>query len=322
MYTVRPATPADLEATVELIARLQADPAHLIAFHGETSEEVAEELAALRPDWVSGAVVAVDRNGRLRGVLSVEVDDEQHRAYLHGPFVDVPANHPAAGQLWRATADALFDRADQLPRMAAATALDLFAHRQNRLLADFAARHDIAVDKAMRLFTLTDAELRGLLVRPVDAAVPDDRIRLMPADAEVRAAVARLHDRCFPDAPTPGHRLVADDSAHTVVILGDDDTGFLGYAAGYNQAEEHYVDVVGVDPVARSRHAGRLLVRRLLVELATRAGARNRAATLIRLGNDASERMFASLGFTLRTELVSYRKTGHRPAAALTVTQP
>lgn len=314
MYTVRPATPADLDVVIELIARLQADPAHLIAFHGESAEEVAEELAGLRPDWVSGAVVAADGTGRLRGVLSVEVDDELHRAYLYGPYVDVPANHPAAGQLWQATADALFDRADRLSRMAGVTKLDLFGHRRNRLLADFAARHDVAVDKSMRQFALSGADLRALLVRPADRAPADDRIRLMSADAEVRAAVARLHDRCFPTAPTPGHRLVAGDSPHLVVVLGDSASGVLGYAAGLTQAEEYYVDMVGVDPAVRSLGAGRQLVRRLLVELATRTGARNRAAAVVRLGNDASERMFAALGFTLHTELVSYRKTDHRPA--------
>jgi len=325
MYDVRPATPADLEDAIELIARLQADPAHLIAYHGDTAEEVAEELAGLRPDWASGAAVALDRHGRPRGVLSVEADPEQHRAYLYGPYVDVPANHPAAGQLWQATADALFDLAAGLPRMAGVTRLDLFGHRENRLLADFAARHDVTSHSTTRLFTLTDAELRALLVRAADEAPPaGDRVSPLPADPAVRTAVSRLHDRCFPNAPTSGDQLVAAGSEHTVVVLrgGEDGAGgLLGYAAGYTQAEEYYVDVVGVDPGYRSLGAGRLLVRRLLAELAARSGARNRAAAIIRLGNDASERMFTALGFSLALELVSYSKTDYRPAAA-PLTQP
>ncbi|MGH3879532.1 MAG: GNAT family N-acetyltransferase [Actinophytocola sp.] len=325
MYDVRPATPADLEEAIELIARLQADPAHLIAYHGDTADEVAEELAALRPDWASGAAVALDRHGRPRGVLSVEADPEQHRAYLYGPYVDVPANHPAAGQLWQATADALFDLAARLPRMAGVTRLDLFGHRENRLLADFAARHDVTSHSTTRLFTATDAELRALLVRAADEAPPAaDRVSPLPADPAVRTAVARLHDRCFPNAPTSGGQLVAAGSEYTVVVLrgGEDGAGgLLGYAAGYAQAEEYYVDVVGVDPGYRSLGAGRLLVRRLLAELAAGAGARNRAAAIIRLGNDASERMFTALGFSLAMELVSYSKTDYRPAAA-PLTQP
>ncbi|HEY7594810.1 MAG TPA: GNAT family N-acetyltransferase [Actinophytocola sp.] len=318
MYDVRPATPADLADVIGLITRLQADPAHLIAFHGDTAQEVAEELAGLRPDWASGAVVATDRHGRLRGVLSVEADSEQHRAYLYGPYVDVPANHPAASQLWQATADALLDLAAGLPRMAGVTRLDLFGHRQNRLLADFAARHDVPAGDTTRLFTIEDAALRGLLVRAADDVPPaEDRVCVLPPDPGVRAAVAALHDRCFPHAPTPGHRLVADGAEHTVVVLLGD-SGVIGYAGGYAQVEEYYVDVVGVDPRCRSLGAGRLLVRRLLAELARRAGARVRAAALIRLGNDASERMFTALGFELALELVNYTKTDYRP----NLTQP
>lgn len=318
MYDVRPATPADLEDVIALIARLQTDPAHLIAFHGDSADEVAEELTGLRPDWASGAVVALDRNDRLRGVLSIEADDEQHRAYLYGPYVDVPANHPAANQLWQATADALLDRAARLPRMAGVTRLELFGHRKNRLLADFAARHDVLAHTTTRLFSLSGDGLRTLLVRAADAVPPaEDRICLLPADPAVRDAVARLHDRCFPHAPTSGRQLVADGAEHTVVVLVGD-AGVLGYAGGYAQAEEYYVDVVGVDPACRSLGAGRLLVRRLLAELARAAGARNRAAALIRLGNDASERMFTALGFELVLELVSYSKSDYVPA----VTQP
>lgn len=318
MYDVRPATPADLDDVVALITRLQADPAHLIAFHGDTDEEITEELARLHPDWASGAAVATDRNGRLRAVLSVEADNEQHRAYLYGPFVDVPANHPAAGQLWQATADALLDLAAGLPRMAGVTRLDMFGHRRNRLLADFAARHDAQSGTTTRLLTLRDADLRALLVRAADHALPaDDRLSLLPADPAVRAAVVRLHDRLFPNAPTSGRQLVADDSEHTVVVLRgnrDGAAGVLGYAAGFPQAAEYYVDHVGVDPTYRSLGAGRLLVRRLLVELAEQAGARNRAAACVRLGNDASERMLTALGFTIALELVNYTKTEFRPA--------
>ncbi len=314
MYDVRTATAADLDAVIALVARLQQDPAHQIGFHGETEDEVAEELAELAPEWAGNAVVAVDGNGRLRGVLSVEVDQEQRRAYLYGPYVDVPANHPAAGQLWQATADAMYAHALTGPPLAGVVGIELFGHRTNRLLADFAARHDAPAQMTTRCFFLSGAPLRSLLVRGADP-VKDDRVTPLPSDVAVREAVVALHDRCFPNAPTNGRQLVSGDR-HTVVVLSKDGR-LLGYAGGYAQAEEYYVDVVGVDPQARSCGVGRTLVRRLLAELARAGGPRNRAAALIRVGNDASERMFAKLGFELHSELVSYRAdvaSVHRPA--------
>ncbi len=316
MYDVRTATVSDLDDVIELVARLQPEPAHHIAFHGETLDEIAEELGALEPDWASGAAVAVDSNGRLRGVLSVEADPEQRRAYLYGPFVDVPAKHPAAGQLWQATADAMLDHVRGLPRMAGVVTLELFGHRENRLLADFAGRHDAPAHITTRLFTLTGEPLRNLLARCADTTV-DERVVPLPGDETVRDAVVRLHDRCFPDAPTSGHQLVSGDR-HTVVVLPGE-RGLLGYAAGFAQAEEYYVEVVGVEPDARSCGVGRTLVRRLVGELADRAGARRRASALIRHGNDASARMFTKLGFELSSEFVNYQAdlgaaAAHRPA--------
>ncbi|OLF09617.1 hypothetical protein BU204_32765 [Actinophytocola xanthii] len=297
--------PRDLLGVIEMITRLQADPAHHIAFHGETAEEVVEELAGLGGNWPTLAVVAVDRNDRLRGVLSVEVSKAQHRAFLYGPYVDVPATHPAAGQLWQQTADALFAAAFRLPAMSGVSAVDLFGHRQNRLLAEFATRHGILAGETSRLFTLTGSALLALLGRTGDEP---DRVVALPEDPAVRDAVVRLHDRCFPGAPTTGTELVAGTSGHTVVVLPGDGL-LLGYAAGYTQAEEYYVDVVGVDPEVRGLGVGRLLIRRLLAVLAA-TGRRDRAAALVRVSNGASERMFTALGFTSDTELVSYHREG------------
>lgn len=281
MYRVRTASTEDLADVIGLVARLQGEPAHHIGYFGESPEEVTEELSALFP---TGAVVAVDQSGRLRGVLCVERGAE--RSFLYGPFVDVPANHPAAGQVWQATADALFEAA------AVTGPVELFGHRENRLLATFAGRHDVAVYQETGLFMLDKQPLRDLLAKDL----VDDRAIPLPADPAVRAEVARLHDLCFPGSAALGKHTV-------VVLLGN---RLLGYAAGFSQAAEYYVDFVGVDPDARSCGVGRTVVRRLLVELA-RAGARDRAAAVIRSGNHASEHMFAKLGFERTADLVCYR---------------
>jgi ribosomal protein S18 acetylase RimI-like enzyme len=287
MYRVRTASTEDLAGVIGLVARLQRDPAHHVGFFGESREEVAEELSAV---FSTGAVVAVDQGGRLRGALCVERSAE--RSYLYGPFVDVPANHPAAGQVWRTTADALLEAA------AVTGPLELFGHRENRLLADFARRHDVPVYQETGLFVLEKPPLRDLLAKEI----VDDRVIPLPADPGVRAEVARLHDLCFPGASTPGAQLVA--GRHTVVVLLGN--GLLGYAAGFAQAAEYYVDSVGVDPDARSCGVGRTVVRRLLVELA-RVDARERAAAVVRSGNHASEHMFAKLGFERTADLICYR---------------
>jgi GNAT superfamily N-acetyltransferase len=309
MYEVRAASPADLDAVIELVVRLQAEPDHLIGFHGTSRAEVAEELGDLRPGWPAGAAVATDRDGRVRGVLSLDVDDS--RAYLYGPFVDVPAAHPAAEQVWARTADELFAH---LTSTVDGKTLNLFGHRQNRMLADFAARHDVAADQVQRVFELSDGPLRALLVHDADRpSTSDDKV--LPLRREDADAVAALHDRCFPGGTTTGAELVAEDGEFTVVAVRGR-AGVLGYAAGFTQAEEYFVYSVGVEPTVRSRGVGRMLVRGLLAQLAANTGARNRAAALIRLGNDASERMCSALGFAMTLELVHYRSVSQVTAVA------
>lgn len=304
MYPIREAVPSDLDEVVEVLVRLQADPAHHIAYHGETADEITAELTGMRPDWTAGTVLATDQGGRLRGVLGVEADPEVGKAWLHGPFVDVPANHPAAERLWHKTADALLERALRVPTLHGITELELCGHRKHRLLADFAARHDFQTGGTSRVFLLTGQPLRAVLIRD---STMDSAVRVLPDDAALRAAVSELHERSFPARTVSGRQLVEGSRGHCVVVVTGA-SGLIGYAAGYPQEGELYVDFVAVDPNLRSLGAGRALVRGLLRELAARHGARSQAAAVIALGNDASERMFTQLGFTLAIELVSYRQ--------------
>lgn len=309
MYAIRAATSTDLTEVVDVLARLQAEPAHHIAYHGQTAEEITAELTGMRPDWASGTLLATDSGGRVRAVLGVAADAEVGRAWLHGPYVDVPANHPAAAQLWHRTADALLDRALRLPALRGITDLALCGHRQHRLLADFAARHDFRTGRTSRVLVLAGAGLRSVLIRGTgETTTLDSAVRVLPAeDTALTEAVMALHERSFANRPVTGRQLVEGARDHVVVVLAGQ-RGLLGYAAGYPQESELYVDLVAVDPNCRSRGAGRALVRGLLRELAARHGARAQAAAVVTLGNDASERMFAALGFAMHLELVSYRQ--------------
>ncbi|SDC64791.1 GNAT family N-acetyltransferase [Actinokineospora iranica] len=304
MYAIRPATVADQPAVVALLVRLQADPEHHIGYHGVTAEEVAEEFGRFAPDWVSGAVLGTDDSGAVRAVLSVDADAETGRAWLHGPFVDVPAAHPAGRQVWHNTADDLFDAALALPRLKGIDDLELYGHRRNRRLGDFAARQGFSAGAASRVFTLTGSALRSVLVSAVDAG---EGPRVLGAEPAIRAQVVELHERCFPQRTVSGRQLVDGERGHTVVVLTGVD-GLIGYAAGFVAEDELYLDYVAVDPNMRDAGAGRALVRSLLRALAARHGARQRAAAVIALGNDASERMFTALGFDLHLELVGYRR--------------
>lgn len=311
MYVTRFARQDDLDGVLALLVRLQADTAHHIGYLGETLGELTEELAEFEPDWPSCTVVATDDSGRLCGVLSVEVDTELNRVFLHGPFVDVPVNHPAGSRIWDQTSDALY--AEAAPLLRGVDDREVYGHTRHRRLAAFAERHGFTAGRPSGIYVLGDDDLRGLLLR--DAGCPRTgparEMRVLPTDAAVHEAVAVLHERCFPKTYLSGRKLVDDGGHHTVVVAMDGDR-VLGYAAGKAEPGEYYIDFVAVEPDARGAGVGAALVTELVWKLAERHGARPQAAASILAGNASSRRMFERLGFELYLELVAYRAT---PAA-------
>ncbi|MBM7813365.1 GNAT family N-acetyltransferase [Saccharothrix algeriensis] len=306
MYDIRFAGQDDLAAVLALLVRLQADTAHHIGYLGETLGELTEELAEFEPDWPSCTVVATDDSGRPCGVLSVEVDTELHRVFLHGPFVDVPVNHPAGSRIWDQTADALYAAA--APLLRGIPDREVYGHTEHRRLAAFAERHGFTAGRASGIYVLDGDGLRGLLLREASCprTGPAREMRVLPTDAAVHEAVAVLHERCFPKTYLSGRKLVDGDGKHTVVVAMDGDR-VLGYAAGKAEPGEYYVDFVAVEPDVRGGGVGAALVTELVWKLAERCGARPQAAASILAGNASSQRMFDRLGFRRHLELVAYR---------------
>jgi N-acetylglutamate synthase-like GNAT family acetyltransferase len=301
MTEIRPATRADFTAVAELVARLQADPAHHIGLHGTTVDEITEELTDFKPDWPSSAMVAVGSSGALRGLLTVAVDRELGRAWLYGPFVDVPSGHPAAPQAWEATADALYQAVLRMPQLEGIEDLDLYGHVAHRQLAEFAERHGFSAARPTKIFLLGGADLRSLLAQDAD------RVEPLPAGGEADEQVAVLLERCFPNRTTTTAKILHGD--HTVVLLRQGGSGKLaGFAAGYAQHDEFLVDYVAVEPEMRCVGVGGKVVRGLLRELDAREGARRQAAAVVANDNTASAAMFRKLGFHVELELVSYRR--------------
>lgn len=306
MYAIRPAAAADHTTVVDLVVRLQARPEQHIGYHGVTEQEVTDELAGVRGPWADNAAVAVDSHDAIHGVLSADVDRDLGRAWLLGPFVDLPDGHPAADRLWHSAADELLATVLGLPTLAGIDDLELYGHRKHRRLADFAAQHGFASGAMSRVFVLDGSALRSLLVRDAQRPSGVPGVRALPEDPQVRDAVVALHERSFPGRTISGRGLVEGQKDHVIVVA--EHGGMIGYAAGYPQDDELYVDYVAVDPGKRSAGVGGALIRGLLQEMALRHGPRGQAAAVISLGNDASERMFTGLGFALHLELVSYRR--------------
>ena len=306
MHHIRPAIDDDLDEVVELLCRLQAEPCHHIGYHGETRADIVEELADL--GWPATTVVATDDADHVRGVLSVDVDPALGRAWWHGPYVDVPADHPAADRIWARTADALYAAARALPGVQGIRDTELYGHVEHCRLADFARRQGFPDGKYSSVLMLAGTDL----VRVIGTvpAVPVAELSTPPTDSVLAAAIIRLHERCFPNTYLSAGSLLTGDRT---VVVATDGGRLLGYAAGKAQLDDYFVDFVAVPTETRGHGVGGALVTALVQRLAERHGARHSACAVVAGGNAPSRRMLAKLGFRPHLELVSYR----RPATSL-----
>ncbi len=304
MHHIRPADDTDLDEVVELLCRLQAESCHHIGYHGQTSAEITDELTDLC--WPTATVVGVDDAGRVRGVLSVDVDPELGRVWWHGPFVDVPADHPAADRIWARTADALYAAARALPTVRGIGDTELYGHVAHSRLAAFARRQGFPDGTYSSVVMLSGTDLVRLVGTVPTAAATITELSTPPADSVLAAAVIRLHEQSFPSTYLSAAALLTGAQDRTVVVATDGGR-LCGYAAGKAQAEEYYVDFVAVATESRDRGIGGALVTALVQRLAERHGARPRASAVVVGGNAPSRRMLARLGFRPHLDMVSYR---------------
>jgi ribosomal protein S18 acetylase RimI-like enzyme len=306
MFRIRPAMDTDHDQVLALLCRLQAVPCHHIGYHGETTSELADELAGL--NWPTNTFLAVDDADQVRGVLTADVDQHLRRAWWYGPFVDVPAEHPAADRIWSRTADALYAAAHTLPALRGIRDSELYGHVEHCRLAEFAHRHGFPPGEYSSVLALDGVDL----VRMVGAVpVAPDAVEVTefptpPTDSTIAEALIRLHEQSFPNTYLSAAAILAG-TGDRVLVTATHNGKLVGYAVGGIQPLDYFVDFVAVAPESRSHGIGAALVTTLVQRLADKHGARTTACAVVAGGNAPSRRMLHTLGFRPHLELVSYR---------------
>ena len=261
--------------------------------HGDQGDDEAKhvaELAALRDG--EAAFWRVDgTRGELLGVIGCEVDRSQRRAWIRGPWT-VPG--PASASLDAALLDTLERALPEVDR------LDAFPTEGDDALDALyggAGYRRLDVHRVMQR-SLGDAASTGAGDPRIRPAQPDDLPRWLP-----------LHHGLFPGSYLVDDQIAAAlDDDRRLVLTACDDGRPAGYLVAQDDvdADELYVDAIGVDPAFRGRGLGRAL---LLHAIGWGAGrGRANAALTVRQDRAQALSLYLQCGFRQAVAGVHWRK--------------
>jgi ribosomal protein S18 acetylase RimI-like enzyme len=285
--SIHTALGAELGDIARFIARQQQSPESSIAFFGSTAEEVAAEIEGWGPSWPEQCLVA-KRDESVVGFIGADIDPEQARVWLHGPFAE-PAE-------WSSLADILLEQivTDVVPTDARRQ--ELAGDVANVRLEELARRHGFQRGRTSR-----SLEIR----REAIIALPPTEVPSLQTGHHDEFVT--LHDTLFPGTYYSGSQLVGQLVRGEAVVLGLVESGRLtGYAAGRVDATgEGYLDFLGVAEHDRSEGRGRRLVTSICRRLVDGTGATKVALTVYE-ENAPALALYARLGFTHISSLVGY----------------
>lgn len=291
---IRKIAPDELEAVVDLIARLQPDEEHHIGYFGMEADDIRQYLLEFTHGWENSIVVALHRE-ELVGCLAVEWDTEIGRAWLHGPCID----HVA----WHIMADKLYAEAQTLGVLPKGLEEELFGDVVNVKLGAFARRHHFRkMEGHQVVLRFRKEQLESL---------PASKADLL--ESQYQAAFIALHEKTFPRAYYKGQQILDQlDQQNRVLIVVEDNT-LLGYIyAQIDTGGDGYIDFVGVDETARRRGIGRRLVVAATRWLLSFENVQQVSLT-VSSTNRAAIELYLNIGFEHLWTLTAYRK---RPSPA------
>lgn len=284
----------DLDNAVEFVARLQTDPAQMIAYFGTEPDDIRHTLHDFEPDWMQATPLIYDGE-RLVGLLGVDASEIHEKAWLHGPLVDTTD--------WAATADQLYAAAQKtMPDYVREH--ELFVDVVNLNVAAFAARHGFVPGTP-------EASLR--FGREHLGKLPDEAAEMLSADQHT--AFVELHNRIFPNTYYTGaeilKRLGERDRVFVETISKNSLAGYI-YVKVEPGATNGYIDFVGVAESTRRQGIGRRLVSAATQWLFIFPEVEEVTLT-VNAGNDGAIALYKQLGFEHKQTLQGFRKNTVEP---------
>jgi ribosomal protein S18 acetylase RimI-like enzyme len=290
---IREAIPDDFVQIADLIVQYCRRPERR-CIHSDPRGGVDQAVEELKHLHAIGELLFVVGNTPTFGCFGAEYDLGLRRAWLRGPFV---VSEDA--QEWAETARKLLEALEEsLPEELAV--LDSFLDQANEWGQQLGWECGYQRVRLVHVYRLDPAA-------PL-SEVPAGCVEMQPEQA---AAVAALHEQLFPNTYLTAQQIIRDVSAGgatpSKVFVYLEAGQVLGYVYGSENLGEGVVDFLGVDPAARRRGIGRLLLTAILYWLRVDQGL-DEVTLTVHDEQAQARRLYEQAGFRLLYTGVHSRK--------------
>jgi ribosomal protein S18 acetylase RimI-like enzyme len=276
------------EELLEFVTRLNGDPQHHIGYFGETPGAIRETLLDLEPPATEVFRLAVE-DGRLVGVLGLEINPEIGRVWLFGPLID----HDD----WQTIADQLYEAVKPI-MPAGIQEHELFGDAGNIHLQEFAERHAFPLLGEHAILALERAKF----------VYSNSRSLVSEYQPAFFGQLEQLHDTLFPHTYFTARQMFEKQGENRRLFIVADGDVLQGYAFCKVDPEtgEGYLDFIGVAGPYQGRGLGKQLLAAALGWIFSVPGIEKVDET-VNTNNTRALSLYSEFGFVTKRIMKGYR---------------
>ncbi|WP_176555696.1 GNAT family N-acetyltransferase [Virgibacillus ndiopensis] len=290
MYKLIKGKDISINDAAAFIAQLNKYKAHHIGFCGTVTDEI---INAINEDMTDvnfeNCFVGAVEDGKLVGLIGLDIDFEDKSAELWGPFVDSLYDVRMALEMWGFIKEHILLSLERVV---------LFANKENKLAKSFAEKLQFEQKTDQYILTFSQEQLEHLPVKSKEELTEFDYDMFL-----------NLHDNIFPATYYSGEEILKRISEMRKVFILKDKGHIAAYV--YVEADPDFgggsIEFIAIDPVYRGKGYAKTLLATAVEWLFTFESI-TKITLCVAVDNKSAIGLYRSIGFQIEHELYYYSK--------------
>jgi ribosomal protein S18 acetylase RimI-like enzyme len=282
----------DLDKISEFISRLQHEKESIIGYFDRTPDEIKTYLQELEPGWKDTTHMFME-SGKIIGIIIAEYDIELHRAWIHGPMIDITRKIE-----WDSLGEDLYTNLLKIipPEI---NDFELYGEKSNVNLQRFAEKFGYEKTEPSCVLNFSREKITNL-----------PNLSVNPIRKKYFDQFKKYHSEIFPNTYYSTQQILNMINETNQLFIESQNEDLIGFISGKldKSTNQGYIEFVGVRKSSRRRGIGRKLVIAILHWLFGTFTRINEVKLTVSEENTSAFNLYTSLGFEVEQSLQGFRK--------------